>query len=38
MGMGKNWDEVGSVDKAIILKNNLSGKSEADYQKGIKES
>lgn len=26
MEMGKNWNETGSADKVIILKNNLSGK------------
>lgn len=36
MEMGKNWNETGSADKVIILKNNLSGKSEKDYKKGLK--
>lgn len=35
MGMGKNWIKIGSVEKVIILKNNLSGKSEEDYKKGL---
>lgn len=34
--MRKNWEETRNRDKAGILKNNIKGKPEEDYKKGIK--